>query len=337
MNSAPDDQIIASYLAGECTEEELGIIEEWVQKAPENREYLHRYEEIWSPQKRPSQNWNTQRLWSKIEEGIRPAPDVLPVWLPAVVFKGQYRMLKIAASVLLVAALSYLSYMTAAGQLFDNQSYAELTVPAGTQNKLTLSDGTMVILDAGSSFSYPDEFTGKKREVTLEGEGFFEVVSDATKPFIVNTGGAVIQVLGTKFSVRNWQLDSSVRVVVAEGNVGLYSVEDQLQDGVVITGGQVAALLADGTIQPPEAADIDKYLGWLNRDIQFDDATLEEIIFHLERWYDVKIELANSAIAAERLTLSTQEKSIETILEMMTLLTGLSYTRSGRTIVLSRS
>ncbi|MEE9465183.1 MAG: FecR domain-containing protein [Candidatus Neomarinimicrobiota bacterium] len=336
-NSDLDDQLIASYLSDECTEEELGKIEEWLQKAPENRDYLRRYQEIWSTHKRPGKNWNTERLWSKIEERIQTTPNVLPVWLPVVIFKGQYRMLKIAASVLLVALLSYLSYMAAAGQLFENEVYVELTVPRGTQNKLTMMDGTMVTLDAGSTLSYPDEFSGGKREVTLKGEGYFEVASDTTNPFVVNTGDAVIQVLGTKFVVRNWPLDTSIQVAVREGKVGLRSSEDRLQDAVVISGGQVAAMLENGAIQPPESVEIDRYMGWLNRDIRFDDATLEEIIFHLERWYDVDFELADTTIGSERLTLHTEKKSVESIIEMIAVLTDLSYKRSGKTIFLSRS
>ena len=335
---APDDQLIASYLSCECTEKEHAKIEEWLKKAPENRDYLRRYQEIWSTQKRQGHVWNTEHVWSIIETkaGIHHRSKVIPKWFSGYFFKEQYQALKIAASVLLLVSISYLSYIIVTNQQSIEQSFSELIVPKGTQNKLTMMDGTVVVLDAGSSFSYPDEFTGRKREVTLEGEGYFEVVSDKSRPFIVNTGDAVIQVLGTKFAVRNWPLDKSIQVAVREGKVGLRTTVDRLQDAVVITGGQVAAMLESGRIQPPESVEIDIFLGWLNRDIQFDDATLEEIIFHLERWFDVEFEIAKSVITSERMTLSTNKKSIDTILEMMAVLADLTYRRTGKTITLSR-
>lgn len=338
MNTIPDDQLIASYLSGECTDEEIKAMEQWLESNPDNRDYISKLEKAWSPRKRQPNVWNKDSLWLNIQRaaGLHESPIMGKKRIPIFLYTQQSRLIRLAAGVLLAISFSFFSYRIISDQLVHDQPYTDLIVANGTQEKLTLSDGTIVSLDAGSSFSYPAEFAAKTREVILDGEGYFEVASDESKPFIVQAGDAVIQVLGTKFSVRNWQLDRSVRVVVAEGKVGLRSTEDRLKDAVVITGGQVAVMLEGGAIQPPESVDIDKYLGWLNQDIRFDDETLAEILFHLERWYDVKFELANSAIASERLTLSTQKKSIETILEMIAVLTDLSYRRSGKTIFLSR-
>ena len=87
--------------------------------------------------------------------------------------------------------------------------------------EITLSDGTKVKLDAGSSIKFPDKFEDDKREVFLNGEAYFKVTSDLQTPFIVHTNQAEITVLGTKFNVRAWDQTHKVAVVVVDGKVSL--------------------------------------------------------------------------------------------------------------------
>jgi ferric-dicitrate binding protein FerR (iron transport regulator) len=338
MKRIPDDRLIASYLSGECTEEELEKVKAWLQSNPENHEYLNELVSAWSPKKRPNV-WDKNQLWLRIRDaaGLQQIPISIKSRIPFSLYARKSRMIMAAAGVLLAISFSYFSYTMISGHLAQHQADIKLVVRNGTQEKLTLSDGTVVTLDAGSSFTYPPTFSAKTREVSLNGEGYFEVVPDESHPFIVQADNAAIQVLGTKFSVRSWKLDRAVRVAVVEGKVSLNSKRARPQEAVVITTGQVAAVLEDGMIQSPQSVDIDMYLGWLNHDIGFNDISLEEILFHLERWYDVEFVLENSALAAERLTLHTQKKSIDSILDMIAILTDLNYRHSGNTIYLFSS
>ncbi|UCH10111.1 MAG: FecR domain-containing protein [Fidelibacterota bacterium] len=338
MKSIPDDQFIASYISGECTEEERKVVEAWLQSNPENQEYFDKLTRVWSPKKQPTV-WDKDQLWLRIRDaaGLQQVPIPVKSRIPFSPYVRRSRILLAAAGVLLAVSVSYFAYMTISGNPAQRPSDIKLTVKNGTQEKLTLSDGTVVTLDAGSAFTYPAEFTGRTREVILHGEGYFEIAPEASKPFIVRVDEAMIQVLGTKFAVRSWWLDRSVQVAVVEGRVQLSTKRAGPQGAVVITGGQVAAVLEGGKVQSPQSVDIDPYLGWLNHDIGFTDTSLEEILFHLERWYDVEFVLENSALARERLTVHTRKKSIDAILDMIAILTDLNYRRSGKTIYLFTS
>jgi ferric-dicitrate binding protein FerR (iron transport regulator) len=338
MKSLPDDHLLASYLSGECSEEELREMELWLQSNPEYRETMDDLAKAWTPGIRRPNLWDKNKLWLKIRDaaGVQQMPTPGESQFPLSSTTRQSRLVLVMASGLLAISLGLFSFLITSDSLLQGTP-ATLTVQHGTQEKLTLSDGTVVTLDAGSSFSYPIQFTAKTREVSLYGEGFFEVAPDASRPFLIRTDHAVVQVLGTKFTVRAWQLDRAVRVAVTEGSVSLRSVQGRGNEAVIITDGQAAAVLENGMIQPPHDVDLTKYMAWLNHDLGFDNVSLEEILFHLERWYDVKFTLANSVLASERLTLHTQKKSIDSILEMIALLTDLNYERSDSIITLSAS
>ncbi|UCD37458.1 MAG: FecR domain-containing protein [Fidelibacterota bacterium] len=338
MKSIPDDRLFASYLSGECTEEELQAIETWLRSNPEHSEALNELIKAWSPDKKRPPVWNKSGLWLKIRDaaGIQQAPIPVIKRFSASRYLQRSSYLIVAAGVLLAVAVTLISFRTI-DYLAQRQSRISLAVAKATQQKLTLSDGSVVTLDAGSSFAYLPQFTAREREVYLHGEGYFEVTPDDSRPFIVRVDDALIQVLGTKFSVRSWELDRTVRVAVAEGKVSLRGKRTPRRDAVVIARGQMAAVMADRVLEPPRDVDVDKYLGWLNHDIGFDDTSLQEILFHLERWFDVEFILEDDVLASERLTLHTRQKSIDSVLDMIALLTDLNYEYSDNTIRLFTS
>jgi transmembrane sensor len=338
MKRPPDDHLLASYLSGECSSEELREMELWLQSNPEAHKTMNDLAKVWRPEKRRLHLWETSRLWMKIRDaaGVQQAPITGKSRFQFPATTRQSRLALVMAGVLLTVSIGIFSYLVTS-ELNPDWTSVALTVQNGTRERLILDDGTIVTLDAGSSFSYPNQFTAATREVSLYGEGYFEVAPDASKPFIVRTDHAVVQVLGTKFSVRSWELDRAVRVAVAEGRVALRPARTSENEAVIIAGGQVAAVRENGTIQAPQDADLSKYLGWLDHNLGFDNASLEEILFHLERWYAVKFVLTGPILTKERLSLHTQQKSIESIMEMITLLTDLNYKIDDRTVHLFAS
>ena len=167
----------------------------------------------------------------------------------------------------------------------------KILIANGEQKELTLGDGTQVLLDSGSFFEYPQDFSSKVREVSLAGEGYFEVPPDEKKPFIVNASHAVIKVLGTKFNIRAWQQTQKVEVTVAEGKVSLRSRSGAPEAAVLVSEGQLSILPLYGQPSNPVEVDIEKYLGWFNRNVVFVNTPLQEILDQLERWYDIRFVL----------------------------------------------
>ena len=106
-----------------------------------------------------------------------------------------------------------------AGEKGVQVEYHTIRVPRGGEYNLQLADGTKVYLNAGSSLRYPVRFTGKRREVTLSGEGYFEVAKDSTQPFVVRAGDVDVRVLGTAFNVNAYPEKETVATTLVEGRV----------------------------------------------------------------------------------------------------------------------
>lgn len=181
---------------------------------------------------------------------------------------------------------------------------------------VTLSDGTRIWLNAGSSISYPVIFSGKERRVTIDGEAYFEVAHNAAKPFVVNKQNIDIRVLGTKFNVNAYSNESGINTVLLEGSV---KVSNRNQS-IVLAPGQQVKSLSDGSGKlNVSKADFDKAMNWRGDFFRFDLFSLPEAIKQLERWYDIEIIVLTSDIDGVNLSgdmnRSTSLSSVIKILE----------------------
>lgn len=177
--------------------------------------------------------------------------------------------------------------------------------PYGQRSKVTLPDNSVVTLGPGSTLGYPEHFVGNAREISLEGEAFFEVTKNPEKPFIVHTGDVQTRVLGTSFKVNAFK-DQPLSVVVATGKVRVYQktvgVSKLKSLAVLLPGDQVywnpvSAKASIAHIQTEEVT------GWKNGKLAFVGVPLREMTAALERWYNVKIEIRNKKIREYRMSI----------------------------------
>ena len=246
------------------------------------------------------------------------------------------RRYAVAAALLIACSLTYYwsqetVFSTPVGGVAE---WAAVSVERGAHGALTLSDGSRVRLDAGSTLRYPKAFADGERTIHLNGEGFFEVTSDAGRPFVVHAGDAVVEVLGTEFNVRAWDAERRVTVAVAAGKVAL-GAEGDARETVEIGVGQMSTLPNGGQPSSPRPADIERHLAWMQREAFFDDAPLHEVLHQLQRWHSVRFVLGDSSMASEQLTLHIQSQSLEDVLELISGLTGLEYERMDGSVRLS--
>ncbi|PWU01148.1 MAG: hypothetical protein C5B52_07780 [Bacteroidetes bacterium] len=157
-----------------------------------------------------------------------------------------------------------------------------LIIPAGGQFKIRLSDGTTVWLNSKSSLRYPEKFVGPKRAVILEGEAYFEVEKDPAHPFIVSTGAAAIEVLGTHFNVNAYSDNLKTTISLAEGKL-------RVNQSVTLEPGQEAVVDSSGTISK-DNANLESALAWKNGLFDFKNSSLKEIMPQISRWYDATIQ-----------------------------------------------
>ena len=172
--------------------------------------------------------------------------------------------------------------------------YNEIAIPRGGEFHLTMADGTQVWLNADTRLKYPVNFNGKTREVFLQGEAYFEVAPNAEQPFLVNTTRGCIQVLGTAFNVRDYAEEKKVVTVLESGKVR-YTTAGKQQESRELRPG---FLLEDVEGQHLHARQVNTrlYTEWRNGKYIFENASVEEIMSTLQRWYNIDVIYADEKV-----------------------------------------
>jgi len=175
-----------------------------------------------------------------------------------------------------------------AGKGNGNLAYNIMSTPKGRQFSLVLPDGSKVWLNAASSLKYPTAFTGKERVVELTGEAYFEIAKNAAQPFKVNVPGrAAIAVLGTSFNINAYADEDALKASLLQGSIRLQGSGNAAAP-VVLQPGQQGRLQPNTPIHVLQA-DMDKVMAWKNGIFNFNDASLQEVMRQLERWYDIEV------------------------------------------------
>ncbi|GGH29482.1 DUF4974 domain-containing protein [Sphingobacterium alkalisoli] len=159
-----------------------------------------------------------------------------------------------------------------------------LHVPNGKQFKLVLPDGTNVWMNTATTLTYPVAFTESERKVILDGEAYFEVMPDRSKPFKVMAQGREIMVTGTHFTVSAYASDNEVRTTLLEGGVDVHHQGKTLS----LTPGFEAVSSADGNLMRRQS-NLEQAMAWKNGYFLFDDMDVISVMRSVSRWYDVRI------------------------------------------------
>jgi len=206
-------------------------------------------------------------------------------------------------------------------------SYATLSTPRGGQYQITLSDGSKVSLNAGSSLEYPLQFTGNERIVTLKGEGYFEVAHHSDQPFIVHTANQKVRVYGTIFNIQAYS--AKERTTLLTGSVAVSSSgsssETRLKPNMqaVVTKGNITL----------RKVDVSDYTGWKEGRFQADLITLSDLSEDIERWYDVKFIFAANYNNTDRALISiNRHEKLSKVLKTLELTYNVHFRIEGREV-----
>lgn len=205
------------------------------------------------------------------------------------------------------------------------------TTYKGQRTKVILPDGSIVYLNAGSSINYPVAFSKINRVVTLVGEGFFEVVKNKKKPFIVETGKVKTQVLGTSFNVRAYNNEKIVQVAVATGKV---KMEDKASGNAqFLTPNEMGTLDNTATILKTKV-NLDKAIGWKKGVLVFDGDNFTDVFAKLEIWYGVNIIVMPNVELRGHYSGEFQQETLENIMQGIAFTSGFQYEIAGKTILI---
>ncbi|MEL7587188.1 MAG: FecR domain-containing protein [Prolixibacteraceae bacterium] len=170
----------------------------------------------------------------------------------------------------------------------------QLIIPYGNRSKIKLSDGTLVWLNAGSRLIYPAAFTGKRREVLLSGEAFFDVHRNPDRPFVVKTNALDIKVLGTRFNVSAYPEDSVIQTVLEQGSVAFHpNGAGWFEKDLQLSPRQMAVYNRNKKETRVYEVNTGYYSSWTNGLLSFENTDLHGILKKMERYYNVSLHFEN--------------------------------------------
>ncbi len=207
----------------------------------------------------------------------------------------------------------------------DNHAIVVQSQP-GVITKLVLPDGTKVCLNAGSAISYPNYFTGKKREVSLTGEAYFEVVKNKEMPMEIAAGNVKLKVYGTTFNVNAYPNESFAKITLVEGSVSLSSSgkADQAKE-FFIKPGQTVTYYRESNKLDVEYKDTFQYTAWKDGLLVFKNTSFDSVLRQLSHRFNVDIELANKNLGSTSMDATFKNESLDEILRLLSLSTPFKY------------
>ncbi len=202
----------------------------------------------------------------------------------------------------------------------------QVIIPYGKRSEITLSDGTHIWMNSGSSLSYPSVFNSNTREVYLSGEAFFEVSAEKTRPFYVIVKDFKIKVLGTKFNVSAYNEDPITRTVLLEGKVtasqnNLFSKEINL-----VPGEEVVFNKKEG-IMDKQKVNVQFYTSWIKGYLLFENELTTEVFKKLERYYNQKIKYEGTTLTSSFSGKLDLSDDLSTVLENISFASSLSVSK----------
>lgn len=333
-------QLIAGYLADECTDQERRRVEQWIDQSKENKREFQKLRRIWQLsgdavlsqhlERNVSQEWN--RLGRQIKKdkasSTNKNSDQKRYWSfrSSSIHSGTQKLVRIAAVFLVAGLFGVWSYQSWYQPDQKEQVLREISTDNGQRANLTLADGTEVMLNADSELKLPTKFASDVREVHLDGEAYFKVSENEEKPFVVYSKGSKVRVLGTAFSVRAYPEDRQVQVVVEEGRVSFgkeKEVEDQM---AILSRNELGTFVpSTSTVSTRKVKDIELYISWTEGYLKFQETRLDDVATALERRYDVEVVFEDPAFKELLLTAYLKSRSLRNVLDVITTSLEIEY------------
>ena len=345
MSDSIDWRIIDRHIAGESTPADDERLQRWLAQDARHAALLTALRSGGGGQASDEhQRWNADAAWAKMTNRIAEGGAARPLVLhPSSAEGGRVRRRGLRA---VGATLATLAAALLIGVLWRSQdsAYIQLPIPvmhdvrsaSGQQTRVTLHDGTRVVLNAGSRLRYASDFGRATRDVELDGEGYFDVVHDPAHPFRVHARGGIAEDIGTRFVVRAYPELPQLVVIVAEGSVALRQAS-ATSGGTVLGAGQLGRIAADGAVTVVNDADISRWTSWTQGALVLDGMSLGEAATEIGRRFDVNVVVATPDLAQRHVRARFHDEPLPAVLDAITLALGARWTRDGQTIHISRA
>ncbi|HEX3010080.1 MAG TPA: FecR domain-containing protein [Bacteroidales bacterium] len=322
------------------------------QSEDEYRYYNH-LRNVWINSQPALPENRVQSSWKRIKSKTL---DLYESSKPVYLFKSKSvtgMVLKAAAFVILIAGIQILlSVLINSGKV---EGTIVVEAPKGAKTFLTLDDGSKIWLNAGSKLQYNKTYNSKDRNVTLEGEAFFQVSKNKHLPFKVLAQGVEVKALGTSFNVNAYPEDGYVQTTLVEGSVVVSSIKDGSKEPpVILKPSQSVTVytreienkrekIADtmmvaktpGKIDIRKNVDVKKFISWKEKRWVFEREYISNLTSKLERRYDVKIIVLDEELNNYKISGILEDETLDQILSAIRLTVPMDFKINGDTVQLS--
>ncbi|MCX2479067.1 FecR domain-containing protein [Pedobacter sp. MC2016-15] len=315
--------LITRYLSNTTSTEENEVLADWLAADKKNEQTFEEIKLIWLGYQRSAdaESMNAlDRLHSRI---AAEQPALAPArW-------HRFNRYITAAAAVIVIAAGWFAFESLRAE--GSAIYLSVNTTSGQKKKLTLEDGTKVILGPESSLSYPKSFDDANRKVSITGEAFFEVSKNPHRPFIVQTAAMNVQVLGTHFNISAGKSDAVNTVSLFEGKVRV-KLKDEQSEEYMLKPGQELSVNRHTQRVFQDQLDSASVLGWLNNVLIFKNEELGEVAPRIEKMYGVKIVFTDQATADTKLYAMFNNQALTEVMNTICASGTLAYHREGNKI-----
>ncbi|WP_276482009.1 FecR family protein [Paraflavitalea pollutisoli] len=354
--------LLSRNLSGEASQTEHEELMQALQQQPALMQQYELLQRLWKPRQTvPTEeitarvNQILQRSASEVPD-TREQPDQQPIADLRVapvrkLWRGIRRWSGAAAVVGILLAVYVQHQKTPAVTVPEN----EIVAKKGSKTRTLLPDGSTVWLNAGSSITYDPAFTGNAREVTLQGEGYFDIVKQAGKPFIVHAGDINIRVLGTAFNVKSYDEEPTIETTLIHGLIQITRKADStgipifLHPNQKIVLPKSAPLITEPMTKPavpsparvqPAIVHLDSSLkenerletAWMYNRLEFRGDSFAELAKKLERWYNITIHFQDEEVRNLVFNGSLENETVEQAFQALTLATAFRFDIKGNDV-----
>lgn len=322
--------LVTREISGEITPEEKAELEALLKVSPELQERYKILDKFWRQEVYSDQSTDTDEALIKVMARINGTQPLTFTRKPSL---AVFARIAVAAMVILAVGIGVFVYQSQPKPV--QIAMVEKHNGTGMRSMITLPDGTRIWLNAESTISYPEVFEENKREVHLTGEAFFNVASNAEKPFYIHLNQAAIRVIGTSFNVKAYANEENIQTSVVSGKVAFVSKRDaKPSDSVfLVKNNKVTYSLATGDMRT-ETTNTLEDREWINGKLIYKSETLESITRQLERQFGKKVIFKDPKAAQYRFTGTFEESSLEEIMHYLAMTRSFKYTITEETLVI---
>ena len=330
MNKIQFEELAIRYFTGNLDSEGILLLEDEIRQSEEAKKTFDELKEIWAAsttqEELDSYDYKAayQRFLHKISEDSDETDEDQKEENPR--FYHIYKWIGgIAASLLILFGATYLSYQQ--GQKNLQNTFADIVVAP--------PDGSIVKLNGGSRISYSQGYGVDSRIVNIEGEGYFEVKKDSTKPFIVNSANIIVKVLGTKFNFCDYPKETQALVALDEGKVNMTCIESK-QEITLLPNQHVVFDKKTGAMTLLDTKTLANKCQWTKGIIAFNGESLKDIAAVLERCYSIKFKISPSKQNSLHFygVFYRNSQNVYDIMEALAATGKFTYKISGKTIII---